>query len=225
MIQCKSKLTAAAVAALLVISLTGQSFAAVNPFTDITEHSARDKILALYEKGIVKGVGNERFAPGTTVTAAQGIQMLVNALGLNLDAVRFIKEPKATDYFPKADNNAWYAEALIIAAVNGIELPADLDPKECWTKEKFTHYLVRAMELHNSLPLIKLNPVAIADEDQITVDYSGSIQRAIVVYGILSLKEDGTLNPKAEITRAEAAAEVYNALEYLRAHPAPTTES
>lgn len=215
--KIKSKIASISTATVLILTLAGQTFAATNPFTDLTNSRSKEKILILQEKGYVKGVGNDLFAPYTTITAAQGIQFIVNALELNLDHVRFIKEPKATDYFTKADNDAWYAYTLIVASVNGLELPNDLDPSQKWTREEFTHHLIQAIETHKDFPKIKLAPVVISDSDQLTIEYEGSIQRALS-YGITNLDGEGKFNPKGEITRAEVAEQIYNALEYMKAH-------
>lgn len=215
-------LTLSAVTALS-LSFVGQSYAAANPFSDIANIAAKDKIIALQEQGLVKGISDDLFAPNNTITAAQGIQLIVNAADLNMDLVRFLVEPKATDYFKNADNDAWYANALITASVNGVELPADLDPDKKWTREEFTHQLIRTIEAHGNLPLIKLVPAEIKDNADIAIDYDGSIQRALA-YNVVKLDEQGNFHPKAEITRAEAAEQIYNVLEYLKAHPAPTPQ-
>lgn len=213
--KTKNKMAALATTAVLILTLAGQSFAATSPFTDLTNIKEKDDILSLQEQGIVKGTGNSLFSPSKVVTAAQGIQFIVNALGLNIDNIRFIKEPKATDYFKKADNDAWYANAFIIASINGLDLPNDLDPSQVWTREEFTYQLDQAIESHVILPKIKLVPVVIKDQDQITTHYDGSIQRALY-YGMVKLDAEGKFNPKSQITRAEAAEEIYNALKYLR---------
>ncbi|MEK5025363.1 S-layer homology domain-containing protein [Paenibacillus sp. FSL M7-1046] len=207
-------------AAVLTLTFAGQSFAAAASFQDLVDIPAKVKIEELQQKGIIHGVTDSKFLPNAPVTAAQGIQLIVNALDLNIDMVRFIKAPQATDYFPNASNTAWYADALIIAANNNIGLPADLDPAENWTREEFTHQLMLAIEKHSNLPMIKLMPVDIADEADFTSGYDGSIQRALAL-GIASLDTAGKFHPVKEITRAEAAELIYNALEYIAAHPAP----
>ncbi|MEL7564242.1 MAG: S-layer homology domain-containing protein [Dehalobacterium sp.] len=220
----KSKLVPFSTAAVLTIALAGNCFAGTTPFRDLSSVNAKEKIIALQEKGYVNGVADGLFAPNGHVTAAEGIQFIVNALNLNLDLVRFIKEPKATNYFPHSNNNAWYSNTLIIAAVNGLELPTDLDPSEEWTREEFTYRLIHTMELKGNLPMIKLNPVEITDHDQIKVDYEGAIQRGLV-YHVIKLDGSGNFNPKDKLTRGDAAEQIYHALEYLKAHPAPVIES
>ncbi|WP_019914764.1 S-layer homology domain-containing protein [Paenibacillus sp. HW567] len=207
-------------AALLALTFAGQSFAAADAFQDLSGTPARDKIAALQQKGVLHGVSAAQFKPNAPVTAAQGIQMFVNAFGLNLDTIRFVKAPLATDYFVKASNDAWYADALIIAANNAMDLPADLDPAKNWTREEFTHWLILTIEKHSNLPMIKIMPVDIADSTEFTNGYDGSIQRALALR-IASLDSAGKFDPAAGITRAEAAEMIYNALEYIAAHPAP----
>jgi hypothetical protein len=217
------KIVAFCTVSILTLMLAGQSFAAIKPFTDLTNVSAKEKILSLQEKGYVRGTGDCKFSPDKMVTAAEGIQFIVNALELNLDRVRFFKEPKATDYFPKANNDAWYAGGLIIASVNSLELPNDLDPNQEWTREEFTYHLIQAIETHGNLPKIKLIPVEIADQDQIAPSYDGSVQRALV-YGVAKLDGEGKFKAKDKISRGEAAEQIYNALEYLKAHQAPVIQ-
>lgn len=209
--------------AVMALSIAQPSFAQTTPFTDLANVAAKDKILALQQMGTIQGVEDSHFMPDATVTAAQGIQLIVKALDLNLDTIRIIKEPKATDYFSKADNNGWYANALIVAANNGFDLPADLDPNQVWTKEEFIHQLMLAMERHGNLPMIKIVPVEFGDADQLTVQYQGTIQRSLVL-GITALDADKLLHPKDAITRKEAAEIIYNAVEYLKAHPGPKGE-
>lgn len=218
------KMMTVTAAAVLALSLTGQSFASAAAFKDLQNVPDKDKIIALQNSGLIKGISADQFGPNISITTAQGVQMIVGALDLNLNAIRFVKEPHATDYFKNANDSAWYAQALIIAGVHGLDLPADLKPGEKLTREAFTYQLIDAMENTNRLPMIKPVVVEYADQDQVKVEYSGAIQRALN-YGVLKLDTSGKLNPKQEITRAEAAVAVSNALAYLKAHPAPDAVS
>lgn len=210
-----------AASAVISLAIAGPSFAASSQgFTDIQNVAAKEAILALQQSGIISGVAPSLFAPYDSLTEAQAIQMIVDALGLNLDGVRFVKEPKASDYFANANDNAWYANALITAAVCNIGLPKDLDPGQKVSREVFTHQLIRAIESSGRLPMINIVPVGIKDGDQINAEYSGSIQRALH-YGIVKLNADGQFNPTQDMTREQAAEEIYNAVQYLKSHEAP----
>lgn len=194
---------------VLILAMTGQSFAASSPFTDINDTSSKDKIVKLYEDGVIKGTGNGLFDPDGTLTAAQGAQMIVNAFDISLAAFLFIKAPQATDWFKNANNNAWYADALIRAGANDIGLPADLDPNAKWTKEDFTYYLIMAMEEHYNMPMINMMYIETADESDMTIEYQGAIQRSMK-YNITALDQDKKFYPKKQLTRAEAAEMIYN---------------
>ncbi|MFD0697675.1 S-layer homology domain-containing protein [Paenibacillus sp. GCM10027628] len=211
------KLLSFSAVAVLSLSLAGHSFAATTAFTDLDRVAAKDKIISLQSQGFVSGVSSDLFQPNAALTTGQGIQMIVKALGLNIDNIKFAKAPQATDYFAKAKNDAWYSQSLIIAANNGLNLPADLDPDQAWTKEVFTKELIFAMEKHNIFHLMKLPPIEIKDQDEITIDDLGPVQLA-VYKGITSLDSDGKFHPQAEITRAQAAEMIYNTLKYV--HPA-----
>ncbi|HJV46933.1 MAG TPA: S-layer homology domain-containing protein [Bacillota bacterium] len=210
----KFKLITTSAVALLQLTFVGQSYAFSSTFTDIDNVVAKDKIIDLEKNGIVGGVDSEHFVPYESLTGAQEVQLIIKALGLNLDSVRFIKAPKATDYFKNADDEAWYSNSLIIAAVNGLEFPSDFDPNKKITREEFTYNLIRAMEVKKEMPMINMMYIKVKDEDQLKAEYSGAIQRAIK-YGVIKLDAEGKFNPKGEITRADAAEEIYNAIEFL----------
>ncbi|WP_248925845.1 S-layer homology domain-containing protein [Paenibacillus hamazuiensis] len=204
--------------AVMSLAFVGHSFAASSTdFTDLTNVAAKDKIISLQQSGIISGVAPGLFAPNAPLTEAQSVQLFVSTLGLNLDAVRFEKELKATDYFTNADDKAWYAASFITAAVHNLDLPKSLDPNQSKNKEEFTHQLIRAIERIGHLPMIKPVLVDMKDKDQVSEEYSGSIQRALS-YGIVKLNADGTFNPKQIMTREQAAEEIFNAIQYLKAH-------
>jgi hypothetical protein len=221
--KIKSKIISFLSVSVLIVSFSVNSFAAEIPFSDLEGVGAREKITMLQQEGYIDGIAEGVFAPYKVLTAAEGISLMVKALGLNLDTVRFIKEPKATDYYSKADNDAWYANALITAAVNGLEFPKDMDMRQELSREEFTYYLISGIEKKGNLPMINIIPAKIADEEALTIEYSGAIQRALI-YKVVNLDSEGKINPKAKISRSEAAEQIYNALAYLKAHPAPVLE-
>ncbi|WP_311764953.1 S-layer homology domain-containing protein [Paenibacillus agricola] len=216
--KSRKKLLSLSAAVVLSLTLAGQSLAATAAFTDLDQVAAKDKIISLQSQGLVSGVSNGLFQPNATLSAAQGIQLIVKALGMNLDAIRFVKAPQATDYFAKAKNDAWYSQSFIIAANNGLKLSADLDPDQKWTKATFTKELLLALDGHNILHMIKIPVIEIKDKAEIALDDLGSVQAAIYKE-IATLDADGNFHPKAEITRAEAAEMIFNTLKYV--HPTP----
>ena len=200
---------------ILSFSLGGQIFAAGNTFKDIDNINGKEKIISLKNQGLIKGVSESQFLPSSKVTTAQGIQFISGGLQLSLAAIDFNKAPVASGLFTKVKDKAWYAEAFINAYYNRVELPKDIDPTKTMTKEEFTNYLVQGVEGIGNLPMINIVPVDIADDAALNPSYQGSIQRSLK-YKINSLDANGKFNPKSEITRAEAAIMLYNALEFLK---------
>jgi len=199
-------------ALLLMSAVTIPGYAGVS-FNDLGSIKEASAIIALSEKNIVKGTGNNRFEPLRAMTYAESVQLLVNTFGLNIDHIRFIKEPKASDYFKFANDDAWYAGALIIAPLNGAELSSDMIPDIKITREAFIDLFVSLLELKEDLPLIKIAAADIADRDLINPEYNGVVDRALY-YGIVSLDEKGNFRPTDAITRAEAAEWINNLLAF-----------
>ncbi|MBB3128437.1 hypothetical protein FHS19_003091 [Paenibacillus rhizosphaerae] len=216
------KMITLSTAVTLTLGLAGQQLASAAAFKDLNNVPDKEKIISLQNSGLINGISIDLFGPYKPLSEVEGVQLIVKAAGLNLDMVRFVKEPKASDYFPNANDHAWYSQALIIAAVNGLDIPADLKPNQKLTREEFTHELIHAFEISGQLPKLKPVVVDFKDQDQVKTEYSGSIQRALK-YGVVKLDANENFNPKRVITRAEAAVEISNMLTYLKAHPAPGT--
>ncbi|WP_246078969.1 protease complex subunit PrcB family protein [Paenibacillus piri] len=206
------KLVALATTAALVCSLSAGS---VFAFSDL-DASEKQPILQLKERGIVSGVDSEHFAPRGQISFAQSISLIVKGLNLNIDNMKFVKKPVASDYFTKVPNNAWYAEALIIAKLNGLDIPQDVDPNAIITREKYVDLLIHAVETKGQFPVVKMF-ILFADEDQIDPSLQGTMQR-MYLYKIAKLDEDRMVHPKREMTRGEAAVLLSNAIQFVESH-------
>ncbi|MCK9862455.1 S-layer homology domain-containing protein [Paenibacillus sp. ATY16] len=164
----------------------------------------------------MKGVSSSEFHPEENLTGAQGIELIVRTMQLSLAAIDFNQAPTADGFFTNVKNDAWYAESFVIAHYNGLDLPADIDPNKPLTREQFAHYLVQALEKTGQYPLIKMY-INIQDEKDITVDYQGTIQRALL-YKIVALDAEGNFHPQQVVNRAEAAAILFAAHEFVETH-------
>lgn len=212
-----------ATAALSTIVLGALSFNTAFAFSDV-ESGQAEAINSLRDRGVVSGVDNERFVPKGKISYAQSVQLIVKGLDLNLDLLRFVKQPLASDFYTNISNDSWYAQAFIIAHYNGVELPKDVNPNASITREQFGELLMSALEKKGNFPMINIVPADIKDADQITPEYQGALQR-LLKYKIAELDNNGKFSPKAELTRGEAATWVYKASKVLAAHiqkPAPT---
>ncbi|MGF7047798.1 hypothetical protein J2T13_002304 [Paenibacillus sp. DS2015] len=214
MMKIKTIVTTLSVASILSFSIGGPLFAAALDFADINKTVAKEKIAALHDQGIIEGVTATEFRPEHKLSNAQGVQLITKGLQLNLYAIDFVKIPLASDVFANIEDNTWFSEAFINAFYNDIDLPKDITPSKTMTKEQFTYYLVRGVEKAGNLPMINIVPTNIADETDITPSYQGAVQRSLT-WKINTLNSVDKFNPTSEITRAEAAVMLFNAIEFL----------
>ncbi|QDH21157.1 S-layer homology domain-containing protein [Saccharibacillus brassicae] len=208
---------------LLTASLGGSLLAAPPAFKDLGSVAGQQKIEALQQKGIVKGVGAQSFAPGAALTQAQALQFISNGLGLSaLETPEADPSKTAHDLFPAVKNDAWYADAFLDAANSGVSIPGAVDPSAKITREDYVDYLMDALKTAGNLPMINILVPEIADQDLFDIDKLGSTQLAIALE-IAELDADKKFDPQAEITRAEAAVLLYNAVDYFNGLKLPAT--
>ncbi|MFC5447683.1 S-layer homology domain-containing protein [Paenibacillus aestuarii] len=205
----KKKLAVVAAASMLLSSL---SFGTAFAFSDV-DGSEADAVNMLQKKGIVNGVDAEHFAPRGAISYAASVQLIVKAFGYNLDAMRFDHPPAASEFFSHIRDDAWYANAFVIAHYNGLDIPKDVNPNASVTREQFADLLDSAFEQKAKLPLINLH-VDLKDEANITPALQGSVLR-LLHYKIADTDKNGNFNPKRELTRGETAIWIYRALNYI----------
>ncbi|MFD2614264.1 S-layer homology domain-containing protein [Paenibacillus gansuensis] len=196
----------ALLSAALLLTVGSTSYAAQNSFVDLDKVPQKIYIEGLAQKGVVHGMPNAHFKPNQQITLAEGMTMITQAFHLET----FKDAEDASKSAPELQANSWYAEYVSIAAAKGMALPEKFVASTKLNKEDFVYHLVRAMEITGGFPLIKLIPIDIADEKQMTPAYQGSIQRALH-YKLIELDSKGNVNPKAKLTRAEAAEILYKA--------------
>lgn len=207
----KKPLAALTIVVLLIAALSQSVWA----FSDTKGHPNDAKISELQKLGILSGTGakGDTFDPNGKLTYAAGISMIVNGLGLNIDGINFIKEPKATDSFPNMKDDAWYSNAFIIAALNGLEIPRETKPDAAMTREQFAHHLMQALLKKGDYAFIDIY-VELKDEADVNSAYMGSIQKLLIT-NIAKLDADQKFNPKATITRGDAAGWLYDTMQFV----------
>ncbi|MCZ8512779.1 protease complex subunit PrcB family protein [Paenibacillus filicis] len=211
----KQRIVTLMATAAIVSSLTaGSAFA----FEDVDQADQKQPIQALQDRGVVSGMDSLHFMPREKITYAQSMVMLVKGLQLNIDSLQFFKKPEASDYFTRISNDAWYAQAFVIAQLNGLPIPKDVDPNGTITREQFADLLIHALNTKGTFPIVKML-VLLADKDEIDPNLNGSVQ-ALILHQIEKLGEDRKIYPKRELTRGEAAVWVYNTIRFLESHNA-----
>lgn len=153
--------------------------------------------------------------PTTKVSFGKGLDLIVKGLGLNIDNIRFIKEPKATDYVTKADNKAYYAQSIIIAACNGVKLSRSMNPAAAMTREQFAIGLNEGIQGTGNYP-VNMMWLQVNDEKSFGQAGLAAVQN-LVKFDVVKL-EKGNFRPKALITSAEALKMVDAAAAFVKLH-------
>ncbi|MEK0313125.1 S-layer homology domain-containing protein [Cohnella sp. 56] len=218
------KKTAKSLLALLALMLFSLSVSAsAFAFNDIQKDPGKSYIEQLQKKGLVRGDGSGMFKPKSAITAQSAVTLIVNGFGLNIDNIRFIKEPKASDYFTKVKDNAPYAKAFIIAQLNGLDIPRDIDPNGKVTREQYAHWVYQAISKKGEYAWIEMY-MTFKDEDKVTKGYMDSVQK-LLIGKIASLDEKNRFRPKDAITRSEAAVILAKGITFVKnTKPVPQPE-
>ncbi|WP_219836391.1 S-layer homology domain-containing protein [Paenibacillus sp. R14(2021)] len=212
----KKPLLAVGMMLLLFIAVTQSVWA----FSDTKDHPNDAKISELQKLGILTGSsgGKDAFQPNGKLTYAAGISMIVKGLNLNLDGINFFKEPKVTDSFPNMKDDAWYADAFIIAAMNDLDIPRETKANAEMTREQFAHHLIQALLSKGDYAFVDMYAV-LQDEKDVNPDYMGSVQKLLIT-GIAKLDAKHNFYPKTLITRGDAAGWLYDTISFVKDTPA-----
>lgn len=168
---------------------------------------ARNAIVTLSNKGILKGVGDNKFAPNTLVTREEFVKMLVCAFG---DKTQTAKEVNFSD----VDPNEWYAEFVFAAVESGI-----VNGKGDGTfgvGENITRQDMAAMAYRAALKNISPDDETDIFDDFDSVDaYAKSAVAVMAQKGIINGKENRMFCPLDNATRAEAAKVIFEIIQLV----------
>ncbi len=163
---------------------------------------ALEAVNYLCEKGVVHGVSAERFEPDGLLTREQAAKLI--ALGFGCQQSR--TEPVFDDVL----ENQWYTEYVMALYQSGISsgmTERRFGVGESMTRQDFAAIIYRA--LGNTA---QIEPgEEFADQDNIS-DYAVDAVNYLSGTGLINGFEDGTFRPKAQITRAQAAKIIYDAI-------------
>lgn len=159
-----------------------------------------------------------------SIDIAKAVTLIVKGLDLNIDNIRFIKEPKASDYYTKIRDNAAYAEIFIIAQFNGLELSKDINPSAKVTREQFAKWLYGALSHKGDYAWIEIYH-EVADAKQVTKGYMDSIQKLLIAK-IITLDNKQKFHPKNNVSSMEAATMIAKTVKFIKnTKPAPIPET
>ncbi|KKO53341.1 S-layer homology domain-containing protein [Paenibacillus sp. DMB20] len=195
---------------LISSSLLGAGAASAFAFTDIEDSGQLAIVKALQSKGIIQGITADKFAPKKTITAAQAIQMVIKATGLEAYPNYSGKS------FSSVPDRAWYADAVKIAAMHGLPVSNETKWNEPVTREDFANLLYSAISETGNYPVVLMH-INVADEDQMKKESIGAVQ-FLLLTDITDLDKDGKFHPKENLTRIEAAKMTHAAMKFIAEH-------
>ncbi|WP_270619788.1 fibronectin type III domain-containing protein [Paenibacillus macerans] len=176
-------------------------------FSDIAKSFAKDEILALYGKGIVKGVSESKFEPDREVTRVEFASMLVRALELQEAA-------DAPLTFEDVQRTAWYVPELGAAIINGVARgfsTKEFRPNSLINREQAAKMIANALYKGN----LPDGYLSFKDEQEIAFWAKPEVT-ALTTEVVITGYPDNTFKPKRDLTRAECAALIYRALGLMR---------
>lgn len=168
-------------------------------FTDVDKEAyawAYDSIDTLAKSGVIKGMTADTFGPELSTTNAQVIALVVRIAGLTA-------ENATTD---KVDAEHWvYKEMAAAQAADILGVFGDkIDVEEATTREAAFTLLYNALKAAGVELKAVAEDIAYTDAASIDENCKEAIS-ALTKAGIINGMGDGTLAPKAEITRAQLA--------------------
>lgn len=181
----------------------------VNPFDDIENIDwAKDHILSLYEKGIIKGNGDGSFEPERFVTREEYLKMLVEALEINVVST-------TVETFDDCNMDAWYYPYIQIAVSNKITKGVDRNNfgiGQIIKRQDMAVLTEKALSIKNISAQEAKTEFTDADE---IAKYAKSSVNKMSALGFINGFEDGSFAPKNGTTRAQAAVIISRILDYL----------
>ena len=198
----RNKLIATLLSATVAVSIVGGMFAApaTSKFSDVpSNHWATSYINKMSEGGLIKGYGNGKYGPEDKLTIGQMAKLICSAKG----------------YAGKSANNTKYwAYGVVDYCINDLQCLPNLGAitsqnydKNC-SRELAFYMLEKGLGAGPDAELTQkplLTAANIPDFANITYTYADTILRAYQEGVCVGNDAKGTFNPKAALSRAQAA--------------------
>ncbi|WP_187274273.1 S-layer homology domain-containing protein [Paenibacillus sp. N3.4] len=180
-------------------------------FSDVVDIPswAQQAIADLVKKGIINGKGTNTFEPGSTVTRAEFLKMIVTAFGFtgSADALTF----------SDVSADAWFKSFVDIATSNGLVDGIgnnQFGPNYSISRQDLSVMIYNALKKQKiTLPAADASP-AFTDDDAIA-DYAKEAVHGLKSLGAVNGRSEGEFDPKATATRAEAAVIIKRVLDFM----------
>lgn len=179
-------------------------YVASNPtvFTDVVKNSwAKQYIDSITAKGLMKGIGNQRFNPKGDVSRAQFVVMLSALLN---NSVSEMKSP-----FNDVSSKDWYHNGVMMLYEAGLltGYSATFNPNEALTREEMGVLVGRYLKHigYTDAKLSVLNPL----KDASTINTQNLKMIAVAVEQGVILGSNGMYLPKDHMSREQASVVLY----------------
>ena len=177
-----------------------------NYFNDIKEVDwAKDAIETLYERKIISGRGNSIFDPNGFVSREEFIKMVVVAAGITPGG-------NNNGGFSDVSVDSWYYPYICAAFQNGITKGIGENQFGIGKNIIRQDVFVMCDYLLNNTKTPDKEGIEKFVDSELVSDYAKDTIDKFTKLGIISGNDRGELNPKSDMTRAEAAKILYNIL-------------
>lgn len=198
-------------ASVLVLSCLLTVYAAAAPVTDyeFPDDWSREALIFAVENDILRGDGHRQLNPKHNITRAEMAAVLVRLLGAG--------EKGDLSAFPDVNPAAWYYGELSAAYASGIFVGSGgkMLPNEPITREQAAVTLCRAFGIVSEN---RSAYTGFSDGARVS-SYARDSISALRERGLMNGYTDGSVRPKAYITRAEVAQLLYNILDCIADSP------
>ncbi|MFD0711502.1 S-layer homology domain-containing protein [Paenibacillus sp. GCM10027626] len=187
-------------------------------FEDIQGHWAQRDIALLASKLLVKGQTERKFAPDLPITRAEFTSLLVRTLGLGLsagdDTSQFLDVPAGTWY--TAAVNAAVRAKLVSGTNQGLFKPDELITREQMALMLRNALAFRGAENDDTGANTDAGQILAPykDKDAISAWARAAVSQSVQM-GLMTGRPGATIQPGADVTRAEAAVVVKRLLDHL----------
>ncbi|MFE8698109.1 S8 family serine peptidase [Cytobacillus sp. FJAT-53684] len=180
-------------------------------FTDIQKHWAQDEIEVLASRAITSGATDSTFNPEGKVTRAEFAVLIARALNLNVKEFEGI-------FKDVTKGNEWAYAGIEAASRAGIvtgKSKDTFDPNALITREEIATMIVRAVKYQDASVLKGLDTSKSFKDDKEISKFAKEFVKQAAALGIVNGRDANKFVPKANASRAEAAAMLYRSLEKL----------
>lgn len=177
-------------------------------FADLSGFEKYTKYIeSMASKGIIEGIGNNKYSPSKVLTRAEFATLLVKMLKLDIaNVTNVFADVKASDWYAPYVNAAY--NAGIISGVGASKFA----PDEVITNQDAAIILVKALK-YNGAEISDESLAKVKDVDTIN-KYALDAVGFVVSKGIVTLDDNSNFKAKSSVNRASAAEYIYNVFYY-----------